>query len=154
MSKEYTIKSIKETIKNMLLEDAEITKILLNGEDNTYKNVKELFGKYIFDYHRNSDIEYMHDCASYIDFDVNRNAYRHKFTIVLSVKMHKNVIHRNNDNVNYLDLLTEKIVAKIEKTFGENLVSRSYKDDVTDRVSNQVIDRKDNFAERGIVFFL
>ena len=154
MSKEYTITSIKETIKNMLLEDAEITKILLQHKDNTYKNVKELFGKYIFDYHRNSDTDTMHECASYIDFDVDRNAYRHKFTIVLSVKMHKDVIHRNDDNINYLDLLTEKIVAKIEETFGENIVCRSYKEDVTERVLNQVIDRKDNFAERDIVFFL
>ena len=34
-----------------------------------------------------------------------------------NLKMHKDIIHKNNDNTNHLDLLTEKIVTDIEKNF-------------------------------------
>lgn len=154
MSKEYTITNIKETIKNMLLEDAEITKILLCGKDNTYKNVNKLFNENIFDYQRNREMEYMVGCEPYIEFDVDKNAFKHKYCVVMNVKMHKDIIHKHNDSTNYLDLLTEKIIADIEINFGEDIKERKYKDNLSERISNQAGMRNDSFAERHIVFFL
>ena len=154
MSKKYTITNIKETIKNMLLEDAEITKILLNGDENTYKNVKELFNKVIFDYHRNREVEYSTISTPYIEFDVDENAFNHKYCVVMNIKMHKDIIHRENDSVNYLDLLADKVISNIETTFGEDIKNRRYKDTLSERVSNQVVTSKSHYAERAIVFFL
>ena len=149
MSKKYTITNIKETIKNMLLEDAEITKILLNGDENTYKNVKGLFNRYIFDYFNEAGFNTL--TSSYIYFDVSKDAPRNQFRVCISVETHKNAIHRSNDNTNYLDLLTDKIIASLVNTFGEDI---KHKDKIEDGISNQFIVRKDNFAERAIVFFL
>lgn len=154
MSKEYTITSIKEAIKNMLLDDAEITKILLNGQDNTYKNIKNLFDLIIFDYHRNRDVEYTTDCTPYIEFDVDENVFTHKYCICINVKMHKDIIHKQNDDINYLDLLTENIISGIEKTFGEDIKERKYKDTLSERISNQFVMKNGHFAERHVVFFL
>lgn len=158
MNKEYTITSIKETIKNMLLEDAEVTKILLHGKDNTYKNVKELFNFNIFDYPRNRDLDNCTSCTTYIDFEVSKNHSRHMAFIV--IKMHKDIIYRNNhperkpkepyhtdnDGINYLDLLAERIVTNITDLFGDDVKGSN--------ISNKVVSRIDNFAERVITFLL
>lgn len=44
------ITTTKRDIKEMILKDSEITKILLNGKENNYENVKELVGRKIFNY--------------------------------------------------------------------------------------------------------
>lgn len=144
MSKNYTITSIKETIKNMLLEDAEITEILLNGEENTYKNVKELFGKVIFDYFSEQEIYTM--TRSYIHFDVDKEALRKQFRVCISVKTHKDAIY--HDDINSLDYLVNKIITCLVNTFGEDIKHKE------EGILNKFVVRKDNFAERCIVFFL
>lgn len=153
MSKEYTIKSIKETIKNMLLENGHITKILLSPEDNTYKNVSELFGKVIFDYF-SSEAETYGMTMSYIDFDVSENVCRNKFIVRMSVKMHKDIIHRGSNDANYLDLLTGEIIDEIITTFGEDIKRRRVNCSVEESISNYAVSRKDKFAERQIEFEL
>lgn len=41
------ITTTKQTIKEMILKDSEITKILLKGKENNYENVKGLVGRKI-----------------------------------------------------------------------------------------------------------
>lgn len=44
------ITTTKQAIKEMILKDSEVTKILLNGKENNYENVKELVERKIFNY--------------------------------------------------------------------------------------------------------
>lgn len=50
ITKKNSVTFMKQTIKEMILQDSEVTKILLGNEENNYKNVKELLGKNIYDY--------------------------------------------------------------------------------------------------------
>ena len=43
----------KQKIKEMILQDTEITKILLGAKENNYKNVKDLVRNNIFNYIKN-----------------------------------------------------------------------------------------------------
>ena len=49
-TKKNSVTFMKQAIKEMILQDSEVTKILLGNEENNYKNVKELLGKNIYDY--------------------------------------------------------------------------------------------------------
>ena len=43
-TKKNSVTFMKQAIKEMILQDSEVTKILLGNEENNYKNVKELLG--------------------------------------------------------------------------------------------------------------
>ena len=50
-TKKNSVTFMKQAIKEMILQDSEVTKILLGNEENNYKNVKELLGKNIYKPH-------------------------------------------------------------------------------------------------------
>ena len=112
------ITTTKRDIKEMILKDSEITKILLNGKENNYENVKELVGRKIFNYIND-------DCcttSSYIrlsyDVDYIPSTYEEMATRGTIIVQPVGFCNPCDDNYNsYIDILSEKILEDVLKTF-------------------------------------
>lgn len=112
------ITTTKQAIKEMILKDSEVTKILLNGKENNYENVKELVERKIFNYIND-------DCcttSSYIRicYDVDHIPSTYEEMAVSGTIVIQPVGFYNpcDDNYNsYIDILSEKILDDVLKTF-------------------------------------
>lgn len=112
------ITTTKQDIKEMILKDSEITKILLDGKENNYENVKGLVGRKIFNYIND-------DCcttSSYIriSYDVDYIPFTYEEMAISGTIIIQPVGFHNpcDDNYNsYIDILSEKIFEDVLKTF-------------------------------------
>ena len=115
------ITATKQKIKEMILKDSEITKILLDGKENNYENVKGLVGKNIFNY-INDDCTT--DSSIRISYDVDytySDIYPEYPDDEVSATIIIQPIGLGNpcDEMynSYTDILSEKIVEDVLKTF-------------------------------------
>lgn len=116
MSKELSIKSIKEELMTALLDDVKILQLFSNG---SVEKVSDLVGKNIFGYLPKFDTEEplivmgedLTRVDSYIYFDV---ADHRGFNVMITVKSHRDLV--SGDVVNCVDEISdaiEKIVKEI-----------------------------------------
>ena len=76
------ITTTKRKIKEMILKDSEITKILLNGKENNYANVKGLLNKNVFNYIRNDCTT---DSGIRVLYEANYVSYRGEMIVSVSI---------------------------------------------------------------------
>lgn len=108
-TKKNSVTFMKQTIKEMLLQDSEVTKILLGNEENNYKNVKELLGKNIYDYL--ADFSRIKN-STYILYDADlRQKFKYEDTnaVSMSIIITSTVINYDENYNNHIDLLSERI---------------------------------------------
>lgn len=119
MTKDIT--TTKNAIKEMILKDSEITKILLDGKENNYENVKGLVGKNIFNFINDScstvsciRISYDVDCK-YLDIDPECYDDQIIGTIIVQPIGFDNPCDEMYNS--YIDILSEKILEDVLNTF-------------------------------------
>ncbi len=132
------------------MDNKEITEFLLQSKENTYANVKGLFDTQIFDYLGSLNNTGMTDASAYIRFDVTENERikcikTDNYYVYIAIDIHNALMHTNG-NVNNLDMIADKVVEDIKKTFGERI----------SRIDNTFGKCEDNqyFQERVISFAL
>lgn len=142
INKEYTIPAIKKMIKNILLNDKEITDILIGSDVEVYKSGQDLFGCVIYDYLNNDN-----QCVKRrIEYDINENRfYTNKYQVLISVKMSHDFIHKDKSDINYLDLLADKIISNLVSEFGEG---------IKERLINQFVMAAGEINRRDIIIYL
>lgn len=141
-TRKNTITSTKQAIKDMLLQDSEITKILLGNKENNYKNVKELLGKNIYDhlisFSRLEDNTYI-----FYNTDLRQKfKYEDTNAVSVSIIITSTVINYDENYNNHIDLLSERISNDIFDKWDSNYI-RNY--------SNSAI-TYDGFLARNISF--
>lgn len=114
MSKELSVKSIKEELMTSLLDDVKILQLFSNG---SVEKVSDLVGKNIFSYLPRFDTEEplvimgedLTRVDSYIYFDV---ADHRGFNVMITVKSHRDLV--SGDVVNCVDEISD-VIEKIAK---------------------------------------
>lgn len=123
-TRKNTITSTKQAIKEMILQDSEIIKILNDKSDKEYKDTKDLLGKVIFN-HLNYDITM--DTSIRISYEVkylpNRDNLEEMMTVatIAIMQIGTNFIDENYDM--YTDILSEKILDDVIKKFSPIMYS-------------------------------
>ncbi len=110
------ITTTKRKIKEMILKDSEITKILLNGKENNYANVKGLLNKNVFNYIRNDCTT---DSGIRVLYEANYVSYRGEMIVSVSIVIEPTCGCNVNDEEynNYIDILSERILEDVISTF-------------------------------------
>lgn len=106
-TKKNSVTFMKQTIKEMILQDSEVTKVLLGNEENNYKNVKELLGKNIYDYL--ADFSRIKN-STYILYDANLiQRHEDENVVCVSIIITSTVANHDENYNSYIDLLSEHI---------------------------------------------
>lgn len=106
-TKKNSVTFMKQTIKEMILQDSEVTKVLLGNEENNYKNVKELLGKNIYDYL--ADFSRIKN-STYILYDANLiQRHEDENVVCVSIIITSTVANHDENYNSYIDLLSERI---------------------------------------------
>lgn len=128
-TRKNTITSIKQTIKEMILQDSEVTKILLGNEENNYKNVRELLGKNIYDYL--ADFSRVKN-STYILYDANLiQRYEDENVVCVSIIITSTVATHDENYNNYIDLLSEHISDDIFEKWDSKHIRNYYNRAIT-----------------------
>lgn len=126
-TRKNTITSTKQAIKEMILQDSEIIKILNDKSDKEYKDANDLLGKVIFN-HLNYDITT--ETSIRISYEVkylpNHDKLEEMMTVATIVIMQigTNFIDENYDM--YTDILSEKILDDVIKKFSPIMYSNMH----------------------------
>lgn len=138
MTKELSIKSIKEELMDALLGDMRIINSFGGKE---VRKVREYIGTNIFGYlNENASCGYT---DTYINFDVMKN--RGCYDVFIILKMHKDLV--KNEAVNGLDDISECIEEIVNELFPYH---KSYSDVPVDVVSDDYVRRNIKFTLRPI----
>lgn len=138
MTKELSIKSIKEELMNALLGDM---RIINSFSNNGEKKVKDYIGRNIFGYlNEKASCSYT---DTYINFDVMKS--RGCYDVFILLKMHKDLV--KNEAVNGLDDVSECIEEIVNEVYPYH---KSYSDVPVDVVSNNYVKRNIRFTLRPI----
>ncbi len=142
MTKELSIKTIKEKMANALINDARIIKSL---PDYGEKKTSDYIGSNIFGYLNDADVTQCY-ANKYISFDVTEEQvgepeWDNCFKVSISLKAHKDLL--GNSAINCLDDISEYIKDIVNELFPYN---RGY--------SNTPKTVKHNYARRRIEFLL
>ena len=138
MTKELSIKTIKEELMNALLEDMRIINSFSNKGE---KKVKDYIGKNIFGYlNENASCSYT---DTYIHFDVMKS--RGCYDVFVILKSHKDLV--KNEAVNGLDDISEWIEEIVNGVYPYH---KSYSDVPVNAVSNNYVRRNIKFTLRPI----
>lgn len=117
-TRKNTITSTKQAIKDMLLQDSEIIKIVNDKSDKEYKDANDLLGKVIFN-HLNYDITT--ETSIRISYEVkylpNHDNLEEMMTVatIAIMQIGTNFIDENYNM--YTDILSEKILDDVIKRF-------------------------------------
>lgn len=123
-TRKNTITSTKQAIKEMILQDSEIIKILNDKSDKEYKDANDLLGKVIFN-HLNYDITT--ETSIRISYEVkylpNHDNLGEMMTVatIAIMQIGTNFIDENYDM--YTDILSEKILDDVIKKFSPIMYS-------------------------------
>lgn len=123
-TRKNTITSTKQAIKDMLLQDSEIIKILNDKSDKEYKDANDLLGKVIFN-HLNYDIT--KETSIRISYEVkylpNHDNLEEMMTVatIAIMQIGTNFIDENYNM--YTDILSEKILDDVIKRFSPIMYS-------------------------------
>lgn len=123
-TRKNTITSTKQAIKDMLLQDSEIIKILNDKSDKEYKDANDLLGKVIFN-HLNYDITT--ETSIRISYEVkylpNHDNLEEMMTVatIAIMQIGTNFIDENYNM--YTDILSEKILDDVIKRFSPIMYS-------------------------------
>lgn len=123
-TRKNTITSTKQAIKDMLLQDSEIIKILNDKSDKEYKDANDLLGKVIFN-HLNYDITT--ETSIRISYEVkylpNHDNLEEMMTVatIAIMQIGTNFIDENYNM--YTDILSEKILDDVIKKFSPIMYS-------------------------------
>lgn len=141
-TKKNSVTFMKQTIKEMILQDSEVTRILLGNEENNYKNAKELLGKNIYDHL--TDFSRTKN-STYIFYNTDlRQKFKYEDTNAVSVSIiiTSTVINYDENYNNHIDLLSERISNDIFDKWDSNHIQN---------YSNSAI-TYDGFLARNISF--
>lgn len=142
MTKELSIKTIKEKLANALINDVRIVKLL---PDNGEKKTSDYIGSNIFGYLNDADVTQCY-ANKYISFDVTEEQvgepeWDNCFKVSISLKAHKDLL--GNSATNCLDDISEYIKDIVNELFPYN---KGY--------SNTPKTAEHNYAGRSIEFLL
>lgn len=111
-----TIKSIKDTLKEIILGNDYVCDTFLHTE-----GVDDVFGVTVFDYIKDFNHSRTESgTTTTIEYDVEeRPSYMDEsvFTVYVSIKMHHDLVYRKDSKKNNLDNITETIVKDIKEKF-------------------------------------
>lgn len=141
-TRKNTITSMKQAIKEMILQDSEVTRILLGNEENNYKNAKELLGKNIYD-HLTSFSRLKDNTYIFYNTDLRQKfKYEDTNAVSVSIIITSTVINYDENYNNHIDLLSERISNDIFDKWDSNHIQN---------YSNSAI-TYDGFLARNISF--
>lgn len=133
------IVGIKQKIKEMILQDTEVTKILLGTKENNYKNVKDLVGNNVFNYIKNDSC--CNKSGFYICYEADYMKYHGDMVIYASVIIQP-IGDCNNNDEDYnsiTDILSELILKDARSTFNvmdfSNVSEQTNNSDIRRRVT-------------------
>lgn len=128
-TKKNSVTFMKQAIKEMILQDSEVTKILLGNEENNYKNVKELLGKNIYDYL--ADFSRIKN-STYILYDVDLiQRHEDENVVCVSILITSTVANHDENYNNYIDLLSERISDDIFEKWDSKHIRNYYNRAIT-----------------------
>ena len=117
-TRKNTITSTKQAIKEMILQDSEIIKILNDKSDKEYKDANDLLGKVIFN-HLNYDITT--ETSIRISYEVkylpNHDNLEEMMTVATIAIMQTGTNFIDENYNMYTDILSEKILDDVIKKF-------------------------------------
>lgn len=123
-TRKNTITSTKQAIKDMLLQDSEIIKILNDKSDKEYKDANDLLGKVIFN-HLNYDITM--ETSIRISYEVKylpNHDNLEEMMMVATIAIMQIGTNFIDENYNmYTDILSEKILDDVIKRFSPIMYS-------------------------------
>ena len=133
------IVGVKQKIKEMILQDTEITKILLGTKENNYKNVKDLVKNNVFNYIRNDNC--CNKSGFHICYEADYMKY-HGDMVIYAFVIIQPIGDCNNNDENYnsvTDILSELILKDARSTFDvmdfSNVSEQTNNSDIRRRVT-------------------
>ena len=123
-TKKNSVTFMKQAIKEMILQDSEVTKVLLGNEENNYKNVKELLGKNIYDHF--ASFSKLRN-GTYILYDVNLiQRCEDENTVCVNIIITSTFSNYDENYNSYIDLLSERISDDVFDKWDSNHIQNYY----------------------------